>query len=401
MRRVGVDERRARLARRHHLAPAARAAGVVELAGALGGLHATDPAAVVLAARARVTALAAADVERALYDERTVVRMLGMRRTMFVEPVALMPVVQAACAEALVAGERRKVVKLVEAAGLAADGAAWLAAAEAAGLETLAACGEATAAELGRAVPALGRQVVLGAGTRHEARQSIATRVLFLLAAQGLIVRTRPLGSWTSTLNRWAPLDAWLGERAPAPLAEADAAVALARRWLWAFGPGTAADLKWWTGWSAGLLKRTLATLRPAEVALDDGQVGLVLADDVAPVEAPGAWAALLPGLDPTVMGWFERDWFSGRTATCCSTAPATPARRSGGWAAPSAAGRSAGTGRSSTVCSRTSAPTGRRRSPPRSRRWRRGSGRSGHAAVSHPARAGADRYFRLTWRFV
>ncbi len=312
MRRVGVDERRARLARRHHLAPAARAAGVVELAGALGGLHATDPAAVVLAARARVTALAAADVERALYDERTVVRMLGMRRTMFVEPVALMPVVQAACAEALVAGERRKVVKLVEAAGLAADGAAWLAAAEAAGLETLAACGEATAAELGRAVPALGRQVVLGAGTRHEARQSIATRVLFLLAAQGLIVRTRPLGSWTSTLNRWAPLDAWLGERAPAPLAEADAAVALARRWLWAFGPGTAADLKWWTGWSAGLLKRTLATLRPAEVALDDGQVGLVLADDVAPVEAPGAWAALLPGLDPTVMGWFERDWFLG-----------------------------------------------------------------------------------------
>jgi hypothetical protein len=316
VRRVGVDERRARLARRHHLAPGAQAAGVAELAGALCGLHATDPASVVLAARARVSDLTPADVERALYDERSVVRMLGMRRTMFVEPVDSMAVVQAACTEALVAGERRKVVKLVEAGGLGADGAAWLAAAEAAALETLASCGEATAAELGRAVPALGRQVVLGAGTRHEARQSMATRVLFLLAAQGLIVRTRPLGSWTSTLNRWAPLGAWLGDRAPAPLAESDAAVELARRWLRAFGPGTVADLKWWTGWPAGLLKRTLARLQPVEVALDGGQVGLVLADDdgheSATADAPGPWAALLPGLDPTVMGWSQRDWFLG-----------------------------------------------------------------------------------------
>ncbi len=311
MRRVGVAERRARLARRQHLASDAPAAGVAELAGALAGLHATDPTSVMLAARRRLAGAGVETIERALYEERSVVRMLGMRRTMFVVPVDLMPVIQAACTAALVPGERRKLVGLLEAAAVAADGEAWLAATAAATLAELAARGEATAAELGRDVPGLGRQIVVGAGTRNEARQGVATRVLFLLAAEGLIVRGRPLGSWTSTLNRWVPLESWLGAPLPAAATQ-PARVELARRWLAAFGPGTFADLKWWTGWPAGVLKAVLAELGPVEVALDGGATGLILAGDVEPTPAPAPWAAALPGLDPTVMGWFERGWILG-----------------------------------------------------------------------------------------
>jgi hypothetical protein len=35
-----------------------------------------------------------------------------------------------------------------------------------------------------------------------------------------------------------------------------------------------------------------------------------VLADDTDPVAVPEPGAALLPALDPTPMGWKERDWF-------------------------------------------------------------------------------------------
>ena len=57
-----------------------------------------------LASRARVRAFTPAMLERALYDDRTLLRMLGMRRTMFVVDRELGAVMDAACTQALVAG---------------------------------------------------------------------------------------------------------------------------------------------------------------------------------------------------------------------------------------------------------------------------------------------------------
>src|SRR5207245_5630754 len=110
VRRVTVAERRARLGRRHHLATSARVDDPVRLAGDLVGLHGTDPATVFLsaAARFRKPTGAVAALERALYDGRRLGRTLCMRRTMFVVPVDLVPIVQAACTDALVPNERRR-----------------------------------------------------------------------------------------------------------------------------------------------------------------------------------------------------------------------------------------------------------------------------------------------------
>jgi hypothetical protein len=308
MRRITDRERRAWLAHRHRLATPAD--GPVQVAEDLVGLHGTDPTSVFLAARARTREPDIAHVERALYDDRTLVRVLGMRRTMFVVPVELAAVVQAACTRAIAAKERRRLLALIEQSGLATAAAGWLAAVEEETVRALAARGEATAAQLGEDVPRLREQVVYAPGTKWETPQTVSTRVLFLLAGDGLIIRGRPRGSVTSTQYRWAPTDAWL----PTPPAEwsTDAArVELARRWIATYGPATTADLKWWTGWTAGEVKRAVAQLETAEVELD-GQTGLLLADDLEPPPDADPWVALLPALDPTVMGWAGRDWYFG-----------------------------------------------------------------------------------------
>src|SRR5690606_24444951 len=98
VRRVSDDERRARLGRGQFLAPdGSQASDAASVAGQLVGLHATDPATVFLSARARVPGLTVAGLEASLYEDRHLVRMLAMRRTLFVVPVALVPVLQAAC----------------------------------------------------------------------------------------------------------------------------------------------------------------------------------------------------------------------------------------------------------------------------------------------------------------
>jgi len=310
VRSISTDERRARLGRRHHLAPRAGAGRVVDVAGDLVGLHGTDPVSIFLAARARTADLVPATLERALYDDRTLVKMLVMRRTLFVVPVGLAPVLQAACADAIAAAERRRFAKLLVDQGVADDPGAWI---ERVGADLLGALeerGEATAAQLGAAVPELARRVVLAEGKPYEAKVSVGTRLLVVLAAEGSVVRGRPLGSWISTQYRWSTARAWA--RGGEPLAPAEGRTELVRRWLAAFGPGTEADVKWWTGWNLGHARAALASSGAVEVELDDGATGYVLADDVDTEPPVEPWVALLPALDATAMGWTGRDWYLG-----------------------------------------------------------------------------------------
>ncbi|WP_280427691.1 winged helix DNA-binding domain-containing protein [Nocardia brasiliensis] len=311
MRSIDVAERRARLAVRHRLATANRSDQVTEIARSLVALHATDPATVYLSVGARSNMLTPAHVERALYDDRTLLRMLAMRRTMFVVPVELLPVLQSACADALAHKQRRTYGKYLEVAGVV-DGevSPWLAEVEAETHAALLARGAATGAQLSKDVPRLRTQVNTAPEKAYSKPTNITTWVLVTLGCEGRIVRGRPNGSWTSSQYTWSPIESWLPEGIAALSAE-QARTELLRQWLRAFGPAPLTDLKWWTGWGVGEVRKALTALDTVEVELDSG-TGLLLADDVEPVAAPAPWAALLPALDPTPMGWQSRQWYLG-----------------------------------------------------------------------------------------
>ena len=107
--------------------------------------------------------------------------------------------------------------------------------------------------------------------------------------------------------------EGWFG--AALPQAEPEAARAeLARRWLAAFGPAPAADLRWWAGWSVAELKRALAAVGPVEVALGEG-TGLALPDDLDADAGARAVGGAPARARPTVMGWAERGWYLGEHA--------------------------------------------------------------------------------------
>lgn len=312
MRRLDDLERRARLGRRHWLASPRPDVDVAAVAGDLAGLHATDPVSIFLAARARTTGLTPEHVERAMYDDRTVLKTLAMRRTMFVIPSTLTSIYQAAASDAVAAKERRRLVKWIEEAGTAPEGDGWLQELGDTTVRALEELGPSTVAELTKAIPALATKLRFAQGKAYAGEASVGSRIVLVLAAEGRIARSRPLGSWISTQYRWASMSSWLGEQAPRPMPVDEARAQLAARWLRAFGPATGADFKWWTGWTVRETRAALAAAGAVEVALDGGVVAFVHPDDAAPVPRPDPWVALLPALDPTPMGWQQRDWYLG-----------------------------------------------------------------------------------------
>jgi Winged helix DNA-binding domain len=308
MRRIDAAERRTRLARRHRLAPAHRADGVLEAARSMVCLHGTDPATVYLSAWARVKEMAVAEMEHALYDERTLVKHLAMRRTLFVFPRESLPFVQAGASDRVAESERRRLIRDVERAGLRPDAERWLEDAWEQVLAALCDGREATSSELRAELPVLEGSIVYGEGKSWGGPVPIGPRVLTTLSAAGRIVRASNDGAWSISRPRWASTRSWLGEEISPP-AEAEGVARLVEGWLRAFGPGTEADIKWWLGSTVSAVRRALADIGAAEVDLD-GRTGYLLSDDLEASEPVEPWAALLPPLDPTTMGWYERDWY-------------------------------------------------------------------------------------------
>jgi hypothetical protein len=318
MHRIDTAERRRRIGLRHHLAHRASSGALVRVADELVGIHATDPASVYLGLRARIEALTKERLAEALYDERSLLKILGMRRTMFVVPVDLAGVIHAAVTAALADRERKRLLEMLRGAGITNDPARWVATVEAETIDALDALGDATAADLTKRVAGLREQITVGEGKKWQGQVGVSTRLLFLLATEGRIVRGRPKGSWLSSLYRWAPMDRWV-EGGLEPWPPERARTELARRWLRAFGPGTVRDLQWWTGWTVAWTKVALDGCGAIEVGLDGSHsgrsTGYTLADDLEATTGPRSWVALLPALDTTTMAWADRGFYLGEHA--------------------------------------------------------------------------------------
>jgi hypothetical protein len=235
-----------------------------------------------------------------------------MRRTLWVATPCVARIAHASSTTKLLGPEHRKFVKLLADGGISDNGDDWIASAKEQVLAALHLAGEASTRQLGEAVPALRVPIMLSPGTRYATPQSAHVRIMLQLGFEGVVVRSHPIGSWISSQYRWAAMDDWL----PGGIVGMDpheASAELVRRWLHAFGPATTADVRWWTGWTLGDVRRALDDVGAVVVAMEttDGFVdGWLAPDDLDAAPGSAEWVAVLPGLDPTTMGWKDRSWY-------------------------------------------------------------------------------------------
>ena len=211
MREISNQERRARLGRRHLLAQPG--SDVVSVARSVIGLHSSDPATVYLAVWARLPGFEVPDLEQALYEDRSLIRILGMRRTMFVVPAPLGPTVHCSSTISMIDAQQKRTANILESSGITKNGPSWVASVSKRTMNALESRGEATAVELTKDVPELGEKI-----TAYKKDGTVigtfgvSTRILFLLAVEGRIIRARPKGSWVSSLYSWTSMERWTGQ---------------------------------------------------------------------------------------------------------------------------------------------------------------------------------------------
>jgi hypothetical protein len=287
-----LDARRAlvHVLAKQHLAPGSAGTDVVAVAEGLLGLHATSSVSPYLSAFARTASFRAADLDRELYDRRSLLRLKCMRGTVFVVPRGLAPVLFAATRAATISADRRWLAVGRE------EYERWAPAV----LDALAGT-TLTAAELRRR---------LGADDRLPA-------VISMLCDQARLLRDRPTGSRRSSAFRYRRWDEVFPDVDLAAVPEQLAVRELVHRYVAAYGPVTVRDVAWWTGLplrtvraATDALGAELVPVRlPGETA-DHLMTDQDLARAQAEPRTAGGPPVLLPVLDPFLMGYRDRDRF-------------------------------------------------------------------------------------------
>lgn len=329
---------------RHRLLPERRLADARTVVDALLAVHSSDPATVFLTIAARMSEPSIGAIERAMHDDRSVVRHHAFRRTLWVMAPDIAQAAHSSATAKIAAAERRTLLRIVAQSpdtpvSNERDAATWCGDALVRVRGFIAENGPTTTREIGRRFPELTVPLTLGAGTKHAGQAAAHTRVLLLAGFEAELTRTAPINGWNTAEYAWSETNEWLGQSLTgAQLRESAALILLA--WLERFGPATETDIRWWSGWTVTQMKMALADIEAEAVEVGDGHVGWIAAGDIDVPDVDTS-VALLPGLDVTTMGWKERGWYlsdhaADRTFDRSSNAGPTIWRNGevvGGWA--------------------------------------------------------------------
>jgi hypothetical protein len=256
----------------------------VDVAGRLLAVQGQDPRGARLAVRARTTGLTAADVDRALSEDRSLVITWLNRGTLHLIRSEDYWLLHGLTVRAGLHSRCRAILARSGVSDSAADKGV------AAVQRALAADGPLTREQLHDVIAAA--DLPAGAG--------VPLHVLMLASLRGICVRGPMIGA----RHAYVLVRDWLGAAPPAQ--DPDAAVAeLAARYLAGHGPASERDLAKWAGLPVGAVRRGLAAIAPRLRSRSDGLAELRGAQQQPPpLPAP----RLLGAYDPVLLGWAARE---------------------------------------------------------------------------------------------
>jgi uncharacterized protein YcaQ len=278
---------------KQHLTPESKTNDLVQITGDIVGLHATSSTTPYLSLFARASSFAKHHLEHHLYERRTLGKIRCVRKTIYIHPADMLPIVFGATWHSVEKASRR----YAEGRGISPEVYDKVSRAILAMLE-----------EQEKTAPTIKADL----GTLAEGLDISA--LLYLMCDQGLLIRGRPAQGWRDKTHRYAPFCAYFPDIDLHRHSEAEAIVLLAKQYLTAFGPATEADLVWWMGLGKTKARRAVEALEEEVIRVSFPGLppaSIMLRSDHMLLErqefAPASVVNLLPPLDPYLMGYKER----------------------------------------------------------------------------------------------
>jgi len=240
-----------------------------------------DPRGARLAVRARTEGVTAADVDRALSEERSLLITWLNRGTLHLVRSEDYPWLHALTAPTHFASCRRR----LQQEGISGG----------AGEKAM----KTIASALAEEGPLSGKDLRVrldAAGVRTEGQAFI--HLMFLAAARGILVR----GPMFGRQHAYVLVRDWLGEQQPVDREKAVAQ--LARRYLVGHAPADDRDLARWAGLPLRDARAGLTAIASELEQREDGLVELKGSPEAAPLPSP----RLLGAFDPLLLGWTSRE---------------------------------------------------------------------------------------------
>lgn len=283
-----------RVLSRHHLQARWDNATVDSVVADVAAVHSAHPLAPYASLLARLPGFDAEDLDRALYDRRSLVLYRCMRGQLFVVRADFLPVVHAASNAAVVRAATKH--------------ARW--------------CGvDATTYEglSGHILDLASERPVSTEEIRLELRpEADVAATVTLMLAEGLLLRDRPVAGKLDRARRFVALSSAIPELRLDAMSETAGQLALVRAYIRAFGPVQLRDIAWWTGVGPRRVKEAIATMGDeiVEVTLqgrssdDTYHMHAGDLDELDSARVEPLAVSLLPSMDTFGMGYANKGRF-------------------------------------------------------------------------------------------
>lgn len=313
---VSIDALRQLCLVKQHLTPISQTSDLVGTVKSMGGLHGQLPKTVYLSLFNRIPDFKNAELNQAMYVDKTLVRIKSIRQTLYIFPRDMIGTLFSATSSLM----EKPSARYLESLGITEEIHGAIVS------DILGQMARASDGAGGLATKDLKQGLALSEPLAQlislEKGASLVSAVVNTMCDSCLLIRGESTGGWKSNLYNYYPAAAYLPEVDFGATDEATARTQVILMYIQAFGPVTEADICWWTGFTktstrealkqleSEVVKATLGELEgsfymtPADVALLTGLAAQGRATDAKTV------VNLLPVLDPLLMGYKIRARF-------------------------------------------------------------------------------------------